>query len=45
MGAVVHDARMNRNELQVNRTIDGDTAEGHVTAEGHGTPQGHVERG
>jgi len=21
----------NRNELQVNRTIDGDTAEGHVT--------------
>jgi hypothetical protein len=30
---------MNRNELQVNRTIDGDTAEGHVT------PSGHVERG
>jgi hypothetical protein len=29
---------MNPNELQVNRTIDGDTAEGHVT------PQGHVAR-
>jgi hypothetical protein len=32
----VHDApmnmnHMNTNELQVNRTIDGDTAEGHVT--------------
>jgi hypothetical protein len=26
---------MNTNELQVNRTIDGDTAEGHITFEGH----------